>query len=292
MSMKAVFLNGSDEATAQGRLHQWDRGRTLEIHADDLPAAVEVHFAYAGMDAAIVYTCAVVGGVATVAIPNLCLQQSGTVKAWVYKVGETTGETIKTITLPLTPRTRPDDDDVVPEEFVSKYTQAMEALDDKVNDVDATVDATVSAGVATMNAAAAACVEEVDARKAELSDPQYVAKRAETVYKDGVTMFSAPISGKTLPRAGFYLLTCYASGNKTYNIQTVVYWDGSSSVYGGPASMTTSKDGNGNTVTTFNSYAISNTGAIALREHRNTVSHGSETTDITDTVVIRYSRIG
>ena len=274
MGMKAVFLNGADEATAQGRLHQWDRGRTLEIHADDLPAVVEVHFAHAGLDAAIVYTCAVTGGetpVATVAIPDLCLQQASTLTAWVYKVGETTGETIKTITLPLTPRTRPDDDDVVPEEFVSKYTQAMEAME-----------TAASTNIAEMNAAAAACIEEVDARKAELSDPQYVAKRAETVYKDGVTMFSTPTQGDKLPRAGFYLLTRYRENDKAYTDQAVVYWDGSSRSNTFASSTVITPDGRD----VLYSYAVSNVGTITLTKYID----GAST--VVKDAVIRISRIG
>lgn len=287
MGMKAIFLNGADEATAQGRLFQWDRGRTLEIHADDLPAAVEVHFAHAGMDAAIVYTCAVVNGVATVAIPNLCLQQSGPVKAWVYQVGTSgeteTGETIKTITLPLTARTRPDSDESVPEEFISKYTEAMAAMDAIVAEVTATTDAKVAEVTATTDA----MVNEVDEHVEALTNGDIVAKRAESVYKDGVTMFAAPTFGAKLPSKGFYMLmvvsTAPGTSETVYNRQTVVYWNGASVSISAPVAISsTSSDA-------FDGYYFYRVDADGtLRYYKSRMGTSTEITDQT----ILWSRIG
>lgn len=106
MSIKATFPTGVTELTIHG-LHQWDYGQTLEIQADDLPANVEVHFACVGMTEAIVRKCTIVKGSAQASIPNICLEQGTPLKAWVCECGESSGETIKTITMPVTQRAKP-----------------------------------------------------------------------------------------------------------------------------------------------------------------------------------------
>lgn len=131
MSLKAIFPAGITELTVNG-LHQWDYGRKLEIHATDLPALVEVHFACPGMDEATVRVSSAVGGVATVAIPDRCLEQSSPVTAWVYEVGETSGQTIKTLTLNVKARTRPQAGGEITPELSDKYTEAVEAMNETI----------------------------------------------------------------------------------------------------------------------------------------------------------------
>lgn len=135
MSLRATFPAGVTDLTVHG-LHQWDYGRTLEIQADDLPPAlVEVHFVCPGMKDAIVRACSVEGGVAVAAIPDQCLEQSAPITAWVYAVGESSGETIKTIALTVIPRARPQAGKSIPEEISNKYTKAVGAMNDAVASV-------------------------------------------------------------------------------------------------------------------------------------------------------------
>lgn len=124
MSIKAIFPAGVTELTVHG-LHQWDYGREIEIHADNLPGMVEVHFACSGMDTAVVRSCALIGGAVTAAVPDICLEQTTPTWAWVYAVGETSGETILTIKLPITQRTKPHPAPAVPEKVSDKYTEAI-----------------------------------------------------------------------------------------------------------------------------------------------------------------------
>lgn len=127
MSLKVIIPTGWTEITVNG-LHQWDYGRTIEIHADGLPAMVEVHFACAGMSEAVVRSCSVIDGAVTAAVPDTCLEQTTPVVAWVYAVGETAGATILTITLPITPRTRPQTSATEPEAYSDRYTEAVDAM--------------------------------------------------------------------------------------------------------------------------------------------------------------------
>ena len=129
MNLKAIFPAGATELTVNG-LHQWDYGRKLDIHAPDLPAIVEVHFACPGMDEAIVRVGSAAGGVVTVAIPDRCLEQSSPITAWVYEVGENYGQTLKTLTLNIMPRTRPQTAEAIDPENSDKYTEAVAAMNE------------------------------------------------------------------------------------------------------------------------------------------------------------------
>lgn len=131
MSIKVIFPPGATRLSVNG-LHQWDYGRKIEIHADDLPPLVEVHFACDGMEEAVVRSCAVIDGVAEAAVPDQCLEQTTPVTAWVYEVGETSGETVKTIILPITPRTKPQPGATVPQDVSDKYTEAVAAMTELV----------------------------------------------------------------------------------------------------------------------------------------------------------------
>ena len=131
MSIKAVFLLGQTEITVNG-LHQWDYGQQLEIHAPDLPALVEVHFACIGMKEAVVRPCSVVEGVGTVTIPDACLEQSAPITAWIYEINGSTGTTVKTIVLKVTERARPASTEDIPVEVADKYTEAVTAMNEQV----------------------------------------------------------------------------------------------------------------------------------------------------------------
>jgi hypothetical protein len=131
MAIKATFKDRENSTTVSG-LYQWDYGQVLEIEAVDLPAIVEVHFACPNMKEAIVRSCSVVNGVGTVTIPDVCLEQSGTISAWVYAIEGTGGRTVKTITLPITARTRPNISQDIPVEVSSRYTELITEVNEAV----------------------------------------------------------------------------------------------------------------------------------------------------------------
>ena len=144
MALKAIFPPGLAETTVNG-LHQWDYGQQLEIQSEDLPGLVEVHFACAGMTEAVVRFCETFQSdastpTAVAAIPDGCLEQTSPITAWVYFLGESSGTTCKTITMPIIPRTRPQPRESVPEEFSDVYTEAVEEINELVDDIDKLVE--------------------------------------------------------------------------------------------------------------------------------------------------------
>lgn len=133
MSLKATFSTGSNSTAVTG-LYQWDYGRVLEIESADLGAEiVEVHFACPNMNEAIVRSCAFTNDVGSVIIPDACLEQSGTITAWIYQISGTQGHTSKTITLPITARTRPSVNRDIPTEVSDKYTELITEVNEAVN---------------------------------------------------------------------------------------------------------------------------------------------------------------
>lgn len=134
MNIVAKFPLGVTENTVHG-LHQWDYGRQLEIHADDLPAMVEIHFACLGMKVAVVRTCSAVDGVVTATIPDICLEQTAPIVAWVYAINGTEGATIKTLTLPITQRARPELEPSIPRDNSDAYTDFVNQVNKAVGDL-------------------------------------------------------------------------------------------------------------------------------------------------------------
>ena len=134
MAIKVTFSQGQTEAKASA-LHQWDYGQVLEIEAPDLPAAFEVHFACQGMNEAIIHSCATVNGIATVTVPNRCLEQSNPITAWVYSIYGSTGTTIKTIIIPVIARTRPSRSNEIPQDVSDRYTELITEVEDAVGEI-------------------------------------------------------------------------------------------------------------------------------------------------------------
>ena len=132
--IKAVFPEGLTALTVNG-LHQWDYGQKLQIQAAGLPALVEVHFACDGMNEAVVRSCAVTSGTLTAAIPDICLEQTSPVLAWVYNVGASSGITVLTVTLPIIARARPQPNATIPTDTSDKYTEAVAAMNQAVNNM-------------------------------------------------------------------------------------------------------------------------------------------------------------
>ena len=158
--LEAVFLDGTDEVTAVG-LTQWDQGQQLRITLASLPSAFQVHFGYKDSKYAYVVQATASGGVATVNIPNVVLQQSSTVTAWIYLVDGTARETVKTIKLPIVPRKQPSDYAYTEAEILD-YTTVIAKMETEVN--KASVSATTAQEAARTAVSAAADTVNLDHR--------------------------------------------------------------------------------------------------------------------------------
>ncbi len=146
MSIKVSIPTGKEVVSATG-LYQWDYGQILEIESPDIGSeVVEVHFACANMTEAIVRPCSFSNGVGTVVIPDQCLEQTTPVTAWVYRIEtiydaagmvvSVEGRTIKTITLPITARTRPSIAREIPQVFSDKYTELISEINEAVDGLE------------------------------------------------------------------------------------------------------------------------------------------------------------
>lgn len=125
MAIKVVFQAGENAVVVQG-LYQWDYGQTLEIECAEIGFEImEVHFACPSMTMAIPRPCTFNNGVGTVPIPDQCLEQGEAITAWICRIDNTQGHTIKSITLPITKRTKPIRTHEVPAELVDKYSELI-----------------------------------------------------------------------------------------------------------------------------------------------------------------------
>lgn len=133
MALKVTFPANTTSITVGG-LYQWDYGRVLEIECAEFGSEImEVHFACHNMTEAVVRPCTFANGVGTVTIPDRCLEQSGNITAWIYKIVGSQGHTVKTIILPVVARTRPSKSQDIPAEYIDKYAEALTEINEAVD---------------------------------------------------------------------------------------------------------------------------------------------------------------
>lgn len=180
MAIKALFPEGTTSITL-APLYQWDYGQELEIEAASLPSLIEVHFACNGMNEAVVHTCSSVNNIATVAIPDRCLEQSNEITAWVYEIDGTAGRTIYSIKIPITARTRPARSESIPQSVRDTYTQLITEVNDLL---EALQGGTVNVGYATKAGTADAATKATTADTATNAVTAGTASTAISATKD------------------------------------------------------------------------------------------------------------
>lgn len=127
----AVFTDNSDYARATG-LWQWDYGQRLRIEGLKLPTAAEIHFALAEFAGdAITRVGTTKDGVTEVVIPDSLLENQAAgatyeIYAWIYLADNTSGETIKRISMQVKCRPKPEGFDA-PED-AELFRDAIEAV--------------------------------------------------------------------------------------------------------------------------------------------------------------------
>ncbi len=189
MAVKAIIPSGWGEITVHG-LHQWDYGQTLEIQSVDIGTKVaEIHFACKSMTEAIVRPCSFTNGVGSVAIPDRCLEQTFPITAWVYEVGESSGVTVKTITLPIIERTRPQlGEEHIPEAVSNRYAEAIEEMNElleKQATGEIVARKAITAEEAQVAWVAQSVVEEYKVKLADTADKAFTAGEATYAYSAG-----------------------------------------------------------------------------------------------------------
>lgn len=134
MAIKVTIPEGQTHVKASD-LYQWDYGQVLEIEAPKLPTVLEVHFACREMSEAVIHTCSAVNNVASVVIPDQCLENASEITAWVYEIDGTAGRTLYRITIPVIARTRPSRGESIPVEVQDSYTQLITEVNEAVGKI-------------------------------------------------------------------------------------------------------------------------------------------------------------
>lgn len=120
--------------------YQYDYGLMLNFSGIDLPTAYEVHFGASATSP----TVTQIGGAGGVSIPDSLLSTAGTIYAWIYlHTGDSDGETVYTVTIPVLARGEITDEQPTPQEQ-SVIAQLIAALSAGVAEVEA-----LSAGIPT-----------------------------------------------------------------------------------------------------------------------------------------------
>ena len=129
------FPDGIDYITSEKGLFQWDVGQPLEIRGvSGIEVAPMVHFATKMSDTAYVVQSELNNGVITCVIPDIVLSHGFSVIAYLYYEASLDKKTIKTITIPVTRRTKPNDwVDTTPSKIL-EVKNYLENLRDELED--------------------------------------------------------------------------------------------------------------------------------------------------------------
>lgn len=184
MAIKAKFPSGTTSITLSA-LHQWDYGQVLEIESEDvLPAVVEVHFSCAGMTEAEVRACAFADNdIATVEIPDSCLEQTANITAWIYEKEGTQGRTTKSITIPIIARARPNRPAEIPANVVDVYTQLISEVNETIEALKTGTVKVKKAETADNASHATAADSATSATTAQSANEANVARNADVANK-------------------------------------------------------------------------------------------------------------
>lgn len=128
MQLIANFIDGIDTITVAG-LTQWDYGQKLIIKGLKVPSVLQVHFSNNREKEAIVMPATQQDDIIETEVPNVMLEETADITAWVYVVGENSGETIKKVVLPVAKRIKPQD-------FISHNPDAEDLLADAINKIN------------------------------------------------------------------------------------------------------------------------------------------------------------
>lgn len=233
MAIRVTIPEGQSSAKTSD-LYQWDYGQVLEIEApDNLPAALEVHFACRGMSEAVIHACSATNKLASVRIPDQCLETGNEITAWVYEINGTMGRTLYRITIPVIARTRPSRGESTPVEVQDPYTQMITAVNEAVGQivdgriVVAKAENATSAESATQANNAASASFAVSANAAQFATVAERDQRGDVIhekyvsFKGGFTQYDASMAPPYMLPAGSYQFKVRISDVDRYAILDV-----------------------------------------------------------------------
>ena len=206
MAIKATFPSGVTSVTLPP-LYQWDYGQVLEIESEDkLSPVVEVHFSCAGMTEAEVRICAFADNdIATVKIPDSCLEQTANITAFVYEKDVDNGRTTKAISIPIIARARPSRPVEIPVDASDCYTQLIAEVNEAIGALrDGTV-TVKNAENAKKAETANTALSATTASTAQEANTANEATRSKILHHSSWTLVLES-NEKPLTKAGLYLV--------------------------------------------------------------------------------------
>lgn len=145
--VKASFVFGKTATTRS--LRQWDYGQVLQFEGIDLPAAYTVHFANQPMSGT---AKTQIGGPDGVVILDEYLTTGLPVYAWVFlHAGADDGETVYSVTIPVTKRPKPVEDEPTPvqqgaiDTAIAALNEGVETVQGIAEAIPQTIDAALEA---------------------------------------------------------------------------------------------------------------------------------------------------
>ena len=158
---------GGSKVVRTRALYQWDYGQVLQFSGIDLPDAYTVHFSNQGVGGE---AKTMVGNADGVDIPDEYLATGQTVYAWVYlHAGESDGETMYSIIIPVVARPQPTEDEPTPVQQ-GAIDQAIAALNDGVDRAEAAAEAAEQAVEGVQDSIDAALQEAKDSGEFDGAD--------------------------------------------------------------------------------------------------------------------------
>lgn len=113
-------------------LYQWDKNQVLEIEGLALEVIPEIHFSNLNMRRSIVKQATIEDGIIKADIPNSLLQQPLFITAYIGIYEGEKFNTIETVTIPVIPRTKPEDYVLENDEEVYSFVKLENELANKV----------------------------------------------------------------------------------------------------------------------------------------------------------------
>lgn len=106
--LTAIFNDGVKAVRILG-LTQWDYGQCLKICGTEIEQETEVHFGLLGERETIVQIAEYIDGNLEVDIPNKLLEDGRSILAYLYISNGIDGKTVRTVSMPVERRARPED---------------------------------------------------------------------------------------------------------------------------------------------------------------------------------------
>ena len=103
-----VHYAGRNQRFTAETIYQYDRGRQMRIYGLDDTATIQVQYAILGMKQTLTDIPSYVDNIWVSNIPNILLAQTNEIQAYIYISNDTYGQTVVHVSIPITPRTKPD----------------------------------------------------------------------------------------------------------------------------------------------------------------------------------------